>query len=147
METTEPSANADLVGLSGAIVSAYVSHNALSPGALPELLKDVHTALVGLGSQASLAKAEAPNPAVPVRRSITPGHLVCLEDGKKFKSLKRHLMTHHGLTPEQYRQKWALPLDYPMVAPQYSATRSALAKSSGLGRAGASPVPTPRRKR
>ena len=133
METTEPSANADLVGLSGAIVSAYVSHNALSPGALPELLKDVHTALVGLGSQASLAKAEAPNPAVPVRRSITPGHLVCLEDGKKFKSLKRHLRTQYEMTPEQYREKWNLPPDYPMVAPNYAAARSKLAKDMGLG--------------
>ncbi len=126
--------NADLIELSSEIVAAYVGHNALSPTDLPKLIGDVYAALKGLGAGPAASEAEAPKPAVPVRRSINPDYLICLEDGKKFKSLKRHLMTHHHLTPQQYREKWALPADYPMVAPNYSATRSSLAKSSGLGR-------------
>lgn len=124
----------ELIELSSEIVAAYVGHNALSAGDLPKLIADVYGALKGLGSAAAPADAEPPKPAVTVRRSITPDHLICLEDGKKFKSLKRHLMTHHELTPQQYRDKWNLPIDYPMVAPNYSATRSSLAKTSGLGR-------------
>jgi predicted transcriptional regulator len=126
--------NADLIELSSEIVAAYVGHNALSPTDLPKLIGEVYAALKGLGAGPSASEAEAPKPAVPVRRSINPDYLVCLEDGKKFKSLKRHLMTHHQLTPQQYREKWSLAADYPMVAPNYSATRSSLAKSSGLGR-------------
>jgi predicted transcriptional regulator len=125
---------ADLIELSGEIVAAYVSHNALSASDLPRLLADVYAALTALGGEGASAEAEPLKPAVTVRRSITPDHLVCLEDGKKFKSLKRHLMTHHQLTPQQYREKWNLAADYPMVAPNYSATRSSLAKTSGLGR-------------
>jgi predicted transcriptional regulator len=126
--------DADLIELSSEIVAAYVGHNALSPTDLPKLIGEVYSALKTLGSSPATSEAEAPKPAVTVRRSVTPDFLVCLEDGKKFKSLKRHLMTHHSLTPQQYREKWSLPSDYPMVAPSYSETRSSLAKSSGLGR-------------
>ncbi len=125
---------AELIELSSEIVAAYVGHNALSVADLPKLISDVYTALKSLGSGHAPVEAEPPKPAVTVRRSVTPEHLTCLEDGKRFKSLKRHLMTHHSLTPQQYREKWNLPVDYPMVAPNYSATRSTLAKSSGLGR-------------
>jgi len=124
----------ELIELSTEIVAAYVGHNALSANDLPKLIADVYGALKALGSTSPSAPAEPQKPAVPVRRSITPEYLTCLEDGKKFKSLKRHLMTHHNLTPQQYREKWNLPADYPMVAPNYSATRSSLAKNSGLGR-------------
>jgi predicted transcriptional regulator len=124
----------ELIELSSEIVAAYVGHNALSASDLPRLIADVYAALKALGGGAASSSAEPAKPAIAVRRSITPDHLVCLDDGKKFKSLKRHLMTHHGLTPQQYREKWGLPADYPMVAPNYSATRSSLAKSSGLGR-------------
>jgi predicted transcriptional regulator len=126
--------DADLIELSSEIVAAYVGHNALSPTDLPRLIGEVYAALKGLEAAPAASEAEALKPAVPVRRSIHPDHLTCLEDGKKFKSLKRHLMTHHQLTPQQYREKWGLSADYPMVAPNYSATRSSLAKSSGLGR-------------
>jgi predicted transcriptional regulator len=125
---------AELIELSSEIVAAYVGHNALSVADLPKLIADVYSALKALGSGQAAVESEPQKPAVTVRRSITPEYLTCIEDGKKFKSLKRHLMTHHNLTPQQYRDKWNLPADYPMVAPNYSATRSSLAKSSGLGR-------------
>ena len=124
----------DLVELSTEIVSAYVSHNAVSPGDLPRLIADVHGALRGLKNNETPAPVEELKPAVPVRKSIAPDYIICLEDGKKFKSLKRHLRTHYNLSPEEYREKWGLPADYPMVAPSYSATRSKLAKDNGLGR-------------
>jgi predicted transcriptional regulator len=124
----------ELIELSSEIVAAYVGHNALSAADLPKLIAEVYSALKALGTAAAVPESEQPKPAVPVRRSITPDYLICLDDGKKFKSLKRHLMTHHQLTPQQYREKWGLPVDYPMVAPNYSATRSSLAKTSGLGR-------------
>jgi predicted transcriptional regulator len=134
MAEVDGSREADIIELSSEIVAAYVGHNALTAADLPKLIGDVYRALKGLGSSPAAAEAEQQKPATTVRRSITPDHLVCLEDGKKFKSLKRHLMTHHTLTPQQYREKWGLPVDYPMVAPNYSETRSALAKTSGLGR-------------
>jgi predicted transcriptional regulator len=124
----------DLIDLSTEIVSAYVSHNALSMTDLPKLIADVHTALKGLRSAAPAPVAEELKPAVSVRKSIAADYLICLEDGKKFKSLKRHLRTHYDMSPEEYREKWGLPSDYPMVAPNYSATRSRLAKDNGLGR-------------
>jgi predicted transcriptional regulator len=142
MAEVDGSREADLIELSSEIVAAYVGHNALSAADLPKLIGDIYTALKGLGTTPAVPQVDQHKPAVTVRRSITPDHLVCLEDGKKFKSLKRHLMTHHNLTPQQYREKWALPLDYPMVAPNYSETRSALAKTSGLGRK--AEVPTKR---
>ena len=124
----------DLVEYSTDIVAAYVSHNAISPTDLPRLIADVHAALTALGSEEAAVPVEEKKPAVPVRKSVTPDYIVCLEDGKKFKSLKRHLRTHYNLSPEEYREKWGLPADYPMVAPSYSATRSKLAKANGLGR-------------
>ncbi|HWJ87660.1 MAG TPA: MucR family transcriptional regulator [Pelagibacterium sp.] len=124
----------DLVEYSTEIVAAYVSHNAISPTDLPRLISDVHDALKALGSQEAIIPEEEKKPAVPVRKSVTPDYIICLEDGKKFKSLKRHLRTHYNLSPEEYREKWGLPVDYPMVAPSYSATRSRLAKANGLGR-------------
>lgn len=128
------SGESDLVELSTEIVSAYVSHNAVSPGDLPRLIAEVHGALRGLRDDEVPAQVEELKPAVPVRKSITADYIICLEDGKKFKSLKRHLRTHYNLSPEEYREKWGLPADYPMVAPSYSATRSKLAKDNGLGR-------------
>ena len=124
----------DLIDLSTEIVSAYVSHNALSVTDLPRLIADVHSALRGLRSNTAPELAEELKPAVPVKKSVAADFIVCLEDGKKFKSLKRHLRTHYNLSPEEYREKWGLPADYPMVAPNYSATRSRLAKDNGLGR-------------
>jgi predicted transcriptional regulator len=128
------SSDNDLIDLSTEIVSAYVSHNALSVSDLPKLIADVHSALRRLRSSAPVEATEELKPAVPVRKSIAPDYIICLEDGKKFKSLKRHLRTHYNLSPEEYRDKWQLPADYPMVAPNYSATRSRLAKDNGLGR-------------
>jgi predicted transcriptional regulator len=127
-------ADSDLIELSADIVSAYVSHNALSVADLPKLISEVHTSLRALQRGTAIEPAEELRPAVPVKKSIAADYIVCLEDGKKFKSLKRHLRTHYSLSPEQYREKWGLPSDYPMVAPNYSATRSRLAKDNGLGR-------------
>jgi predicted transcriptional regulator len=127
-------ADSDLIELSTEIVCAYVSHNALSPTDLPKLIAEVHTALNGLHSSEIPEPVEELKPAVPVRKSVAPDYIICLEDGKKFKSLKRHLRTHYNMSPEEYRDKWGLPADYPMVAPNYSATRSRLAKDNGLGR-------------
>jgi predicted transcriptional regulator len=134
MSGTIQTADNDLIDLSADIVCAYVSHNALSVTDLPKLIADVHAALRGLGGAAVTATAEELKPAVPVKKSIAADYIICLEDGKKFKSLKRHLRTHYNLSPEEYREKWGLPADYPMVAPNYSATRSRLAKDNGLGR-------------
>jgi predicted transcriptional regulator len=131
---TAPVFESDLIELSTEIVSAYVSHNAVSPTDLPRLIAEVHSALRALQNNEIQAPAEELKPAVPVKKSVTPDYIVCLEDGKKFKSLKRHLRTHYNLSPEEYRDKWGLASDYPMVAPNYSATRSKLAKDNGLGR-------------
>jgi predicted transcriptional regulator len=122
----------DKVSLSADIVAAYVSRNSVTPSGLPALIESIHLALSNLGAVEAVPEAEALVPAVAIRKSITPGVLICLDDGKKFKSLKRHLASH-GMTPDQYRTKWNLPKDYPMVAPDYAAKRSALAKSIGLG--------------
>ncbi|MDB5545358.1 MAG: MucR family transcriptional regulator [Hyphomicrobiales bacterium] len=122
------------IKLAADIVSAYVSNNTIAAGEVPGLLAEVNTALVSLGKSAPAAVvAEAPRPAVSVRKSVTDDHLICLEDGKKFKSLRRHLRTQYNLTPEEYREKWGLPGDYPMVAPNYAKARSQLAKQMGLG--------------
>ena len=123
-----------LVELASQIVAAYVGHNAVEQSELPKLIADVHRALEQVSGGAGRREDGAePKPAVPVKKSVTPDYLVCLEDGKKFKSLKRHLRTHFNLTPEQYREKWGLPADYPMVAPNYANSRSNLAKNMGLG--------------
>jgi predicted transcriptional regulator len=125
-------ASPDKVSLSADIVAAYVSRNSVTPSGLPALIESVHSALTSLGAVEAVPEAEVLVPAVPIRKSITPGFLICLDDGKKFKSLRRHLGSL-GMTPEQYRIKWNLPKDYPMTAPDYAAKRSVLAKSIGLG--------------
>jgi predicted transcriptional regulator len=129
--TTDNGANL-LIELTAEIVAAYVSNNSVAANDLPNLISQVHAALGGTTTPVEEV-VEKPKPAVTVRRSIQDDHLICLEDGQKFKSLKRHLMTHHGLTPEQYREKWGLAADYPMVAPAYAEARSKLAKEMGLG--------------
>ena len=121
------------IELAADIVSAYVSNNSVPAGELPSLIQEVYTALTRVGAGIAVAPSEPPKPAISVRKSITNDYLVCLEDGKKFKSLKRHLRTQYGLSPEDYREKWSLPPDYPMVAPNYAKARSNLAKQMGLG--------------
>jgi predicted transcriptional regulator len=130
-------ADTKLVELVTHIVGAYVEKNAVQPSQLPSLIASVSETLASLGKPIEPV-AEKPVPAVNPKKSIFPDYLVCLDDGKKFKSLRRHLSTL-GMTPEQYREKWDLPRDYPMVAPNYAAARSALAKASGLGRKAAPP--------
>jgi len=123
-----------LIELASQIVAAYVGRNAVEQADLPKLITEVHKALEQVaGTPARKDDGNEPKPAVSVKKSVTPDFLVCLEDGKKFKSLKRHLRTHFNLTPEQYREKWNLPADYPMVAPNYANSRSNLAKNMGLG--------------
>ena len=133
--TEEADHNLDtLIELTAEVVSAYVSNNPVPVGDLPALIGQVHSALKSTAGGVSVAEPEALKPAVPIRKSVMADYIICLEDGKKFKSLKRHLSTHYGLTPDEYRAKWGLPANYPMVAPNYAATRSALAKTMGLGR-------------
>lgn len=131
-------AKPELVDLTAEIVAAYVSNNAVVATDLPGLISGVHRALEGAVVGGSEPEAPAQKPAVSPRKSVTPDHIICLEDGKKFKSLKRHLRTHYNLTPEEYREKWGLARDYPMVAPNYAAARSKLAKKMGLGQKGRS---------
>jgi predicted transcriptional regulator len=133
MENTENDMNETLITLTSDIVAAHVSNNSVSGDELSSLITNVYGALAGLGRAAPVVEA-APEPAVSVRASVKPDYIVCLEDGKKLKMLKRHLMTHYNLTPEQYRQRWNLPADYPMVAPNYAEKRRELAKKIGLGR-------------
>jgi predicted transcriptional regulator len=127
----------DTLEMAAEVVAAFVSNNPLPKSELPALIQTIHDALtrLSMGVENAAPKEEPKQPAVSIRKSITPENLICLEDGKKFKSLKRHLGTH-GLTPDQYRMKWNLPADYPVVAPNYAATRSALAKAIGLGQLG-----------
>ncbi|MGB3643535.1 MAG: MucR family transcriptional regulator [Mesorhizobium sp.] len=124
----------EFIEMTADLVSAYVTNNPVPVAELPALIAQVHQSLSGLGSATSVPVAEAQKPAINPKRSIHEDYIVCLEDGKKFKSLKRHLSTHYDMTPGQYREKWNLPHDYPMVAPGYAAARSALAKQMGLGR-------------
>jgi predicted transcriptional regulator len=123
----------NFIELTADIVSAYVSNNTVSAAEIPALINQIHSALLRVATGLSEAPTEPLKPAVPIKKSITPDFIVCLEDGKKFKSLKRHLRTQYNVTPEQYRDKWGLPPDYPMVAPNYAAARSQLAKEMGLG--------------
>ncbi|WP_084508312.1 MucR family transcriptional regulator [Mesorhizobium sp. WSM3224] len=134
----EQQASADLVSIAADIVSAYVSNNPVPVSELPKLIGDIHLALLGVGTPAAEPAVKL-EPAVSIRKSVAPDYIICLEDGKKFKSLKRHLATRYNLSPEEYRHKWSLPADYPMVAPSYAAARSALAKAAGLGRKPAPP--------
>jgi|SRR5271169_863951 len=121
------------IELTATIVSAYVSNNSVASAEIPNLISQVHSALKRVSGGQVAAPAEPLKPAVPVKRSVADDHIICLEDGLKFKSLKRHLRTRYNLTPDQYREKWSLPPDYPMVAPNYAAARSQLAKQMGLG--------------
>lgn len=122
------------IELTADVVSAYVSKNPVPVSTLPELIASVAASLSGLARGGAPAQAEPQMPAVPIRNSVRPDYIISLEDGRKFKSLKRHLRTSYGMTPDEYRAKWNLPSDYPMVAPKYSEARSAMAKSLGLGR-------------
>ena len=122
-----------LISLTADIVSAHVSNNSVAVNDLPTLIQNVHNALNGLGSAPKQPEPKRQEPAVSIRSSVKPDYIVCLEDGKKLKMLKRHLMTHYQMTPEQYRQKWGLSPDYPMVAPNYAEQRRSLAKQIGLG--------------
>jgi predicted transcriptional regulator len=127
---------AEIIEMTAEIVAAYVENNTVSTTDLPGLIQSVHRALAGISTGVDALAAAPKEPAVPVRRSITPDHLVCLEDGRKFKSLKRHLRTKYNMSPEDYRAKWGLAKDYPMVAPNYAKARSELAKQMGLGQGG-----------
>lgn len=128
---SEP-ASKNFVEMAAGIVSSYVSNNTVAPSDIPALIAQVHAALLRVATGGD-APAEAARPAVSVKKSMTPEYLVCLEDGKRFKSLKRHLRSQYNMSPEQYRKKWGLPPDYPMVAPNYAVTRSQLARKMGLG--------------
>ena len=137
---------AEIIEMTAEIVAAYVENNTISTTDLPALIQSVHKALTSVSSGVEAVEAAPKEPAVPVRRSITPDHLICLEDGRKFKSLKRHLRTKYNLSPEDYRAKWGLAKDYPMVAPNYAKARSDLAKQMGLGQGGRQAAKTTRRK-
>lgn len=129
----DKNANESHIELAADIVSAYVSNNSVAASDLPALIHEVHSALLRVSSGVAPVSTEAPKPAVAPKKSIFPDYIICLEDGKRFKSLKRHLRTKYNLSPEQYRDRWSLPADYPMVAPNYAKARSALAKQMGLG--------------
>ena len=141
----ENSSTQAILGLTAQIVSAHVSNNVVSRDALPDLIAQVYNTLISAGAEP--IEPEKLLPAVPIKKSVFPEYIICLEDGKKLKMLKRHLQTSYSMTPEQYRDKWSLPHDYPMVAPKYAEHRSELAKKIGLGRkpaiAIAEPAPTP----
>jgi len=127
----------ELLALTAEIVAAHVSNNKLDAAELPALIRQIYGTLAGIGAGApeiTAGTADRPAPAVPVKKSVTPDYIVCLEDGKKLKMLKRHLMSHYNLTPDQYRERWGLPADYPMVAPNYAIRRQVLAKKIGLGK-------------
>lgn len=132
MTEEEIALNETLIAFTSDIVAAHVSNNSVAVSDLPLIISSVHGALAALSSKA--AEQARPDPAVPIKASIKPDYVVCLEDGKKLKMLKRHLMTHYGMTPEDYRAKWGLPNDYPMVAPNYAEKRRQLAKAIGLGK-------------
>ena len=127
----------EIIEMTADIVSAYVGNNTVSASDLPSLIQSIHKALSGVSTGVETVEVAPKEPAVSIKKSITPDFLISLEDGKKYKSLKRHLRTQYNMSPEDYRTKWGLQKDYPMVAPNYAASRSALAKSMGLGRGGA----------
>ena len=140
-ENDQTLASNDLLRMSVEIVSAYVSNNPIAATQVPDVISTVYGALNSINGQTVSESAEAQKPAVSVRRSINPDHIVCLEDGKKLKMLKRHLRAAYGMSPDEYRAKWGLPSDYPMVAPNYALQRSAFAKQIGLGRKKGEKVP------
>ena len=138
--------NAQLLEMTADIVSAYVGNNNVQVTEVPGLISSIHAALSQISTGVVEVEPEVKEPAVSVRKSITPDFLICLEDGRKFKSLKRHLRTKYDMSPEEYRAKWGLPKDYPMVAPNYAKARSELAKQMGLGQGGRKPARRPRAK-
>ncbi|MGF1640334.1 MAG: MucR family transcriptional regulator [Rhodospirillales bacterium] len=133
-ETTDAISKDDLLRMAVDIVAAYVSNNQVAAGQIPDIINRVFESMTALDGPAAPSKAEIPQPAIPVRRSVMPDYIVCLEDGKKLKMLKRHLRTTYNMTPDEYRAKWNLPADYPMVCPNYAKQRSQFAKQIGLGR-------------
>lgn len=139
--------NAQVLEMTADIVSAYVGNNNVQAAEVPGLIASIHAALTQVSTGAVEPEPEVKDPAVPIRKSITPDHIICLEDGLKFKSLKRHLRTKYDMSPEEYRAKWGLAKDYPMVAPNYAKARSELAKSMGLGQGGRKPARTTRAKK
>jgi len=140
-ENDQTVASNDLLRMSVEIVSAYVSNNSIAASQVPDVINTVYGALNSINGQTVSESAESQKPAVSVRRSINPDHIICLEDGKKLKMLKRHLRAAYGMSPDEYRAKWGLPADYPMVAPNYALQRSAFAKQIGLGRKKGEKVP------
>lgn len=132
----DSTSHADLLALTTEIVSSHVSNNTVSQNDIAGLIEQVFRTLSGLGHGGVSVSADRPQPAVPIKKSVTPDYIVCLEDGKKLKMLKRHLKTAYDMTPEEYRERWGLPADYPMVAPNYAKQRSRLAKDIGLGTTG-----------
>ncbi len=137
----------DILSLTADVVAAHVSHNRVAAGELPDLITQVHAALAGLGHEPAPSETTELKPAVSVRSSVKPDHIVCLENGKKLTMLKRYLQTNYGMTPQQYRAKWKLPADYPMVAPDYAEKRRTLAKAIGLGRKSGESAPASKRGR
>lgn len=131
---TDKANNEEILVLTTEIVSSYLSNNTVSAGDVPGLIEQVFRALNNVSTGAVEIKAERPQPAVSIKKSVTPDYIICLEDGKQLKMLKRHLMTSYGMTPEEYRERWNLPADYPMTAPNYAKQRSRLAKKIGLGK-------------
>ena len=136
----QDSSSVDYLGLTADVVAAFVGNNSVPATELPDLIAKVHGALLRLTTPTPVVVEEVLKPAIPVKKSVTPEYIVCLEDGLKFKSLKRHLRTKYNMTPEEYRAKWGLPNDYPMVAPSYAEARSNLAKKMGLGQQRKKPV-------
>ena len=132
---TEQANRENLLALTTEIVSAYLSNNTMPTGEIPGLIDQVYRTLSGVNAEGA-SMADRPQPAVPIKRSVTPDYIICLEDGKKLKMLKRHLKTAYNMSPEEYRERWGLPADYPMVAPNYAKQRSRLAKDIGLGTRG-----------
>lgn len=130
---TDQMTREDLLRITTKVVTAYVGNNTVTDTQIPEVIQTVYGSLEGISNGAQETKTKQ-KPAVPIKRSITPDHIICLEDGKQLKMLKRYLRTTHGLTPDEYRLKWGLPADYPMVAPNYAKKRSAFAKEIGLGK-------------
>ncbi len=130
---TEPTSHDELLALTSEIVSSYVANNTLPAAEIPAVIEQVYKTLSNVNTDHSV-HADRPKPAVPIKKSVTPEYIICLEDGKKLKMLKRHLKTAYGMSPEDYRERWGLPADYPMVAPDYAEKRSALAKDIGLGK-------------
>ena len=133
-QNTEEVTAEDILRMTAEVVSAYLSNNLLPANQISEVIQTVHTSLNALGATRTESMTEPPKPAVPVKKSVTPDYIVCLEDGKKLKMLKRHLRSTYNMTPDEYRAKWGLPADYPMVAPNYAQQRSEFAKKIGLGR-------------